>query len=222
MSRPDPRPGRRRGRGRPETPVPWTRPEGRPRRGRVPLDHADIVGAALDVADEEGLDAVSMRRVAQELGVGAMTLYSYVESKDELIELMGDEIMAEMLVPELPADWREALRAIGRRTRVALLHHPWVVGASGRGAARSDRIGPNAMRHFEQSVAAVSGLGLDRAGMFELISAVDDFVIGSVAREIEFARNPRERGFESDPETRFERGLEWLLAGMARDVNDER
>ena len=83
--------------------------------------------AALDVADAEGFETVSMRRVAGRLGVGAMTLYSYVDSKDDLLRHVFDEVMGELIVPEpLPEDWREAFSAISRRTRDVWLEHPWL------------------------------------------------------------------------------------------------
>ena len=136
---------------------------------------------ALRVADAEGLEAVSMRRIAGELGVGTMTLYYYVRTKDELIELMQNAMMAEVLVPdgELPADWRRALEAIAGRTRDTILRHDWSISAPPTTG------GPNAMAHFEQSLAAVSGLRVDLVSRFEIIFMVDDFVFGFIARELE-------------------------------------
>ena len=185
-----------------------------------------------------------MRRLAQELGVGAMTLYSYVEDKDELLELMADRIVGEFVVPRLPDDWREALRAIARRTRTAMLRHHWLVAALVAGHPRPRRVGPNALRHFEQSLQAVAGLDVPHERLFELINAVDNFVVGSILDEVEEWRHPRDpadelghlrgliesgdfpllaRSFEArahrpDPETRFERGLDWLLSGMAAEL----
>jgi AcrR family transcriptional regulator len=131
------------------------------------------------VADAEGADAVSMRRVARELGVGAMTLYHYLDSKDDLIDLMSDAVVGEFLVPddELPSDWREALAAIARATRAAFERHPWAL------EGRHPSAGPNGMRHFEQSLAAVSSVPLDAPERIELISTVDDYVIGFVVRD---------------------------------------
>src|ERR1700754_5304288 len=87
---------------------------------------AEIVAAAVRIADAEGVDAVSMRRLADELGVATMTPYTHVESKDELIDLMRDAVAAEMLLPEpLPDDWRTALRTIAHKTQDAFEAHPW-------------------------------------------------------------------------------------------------
>ncbi|MCA1223415.1 TetR/AcrR family transcriptional regulator [Streptomyces sp. 8L] len=152
----------------------WARAEPATRRPRH--TRRGIAEAALAVADAEGIDAVSMRRVAADLGAGTMTLYHYVRSKGDLIALMEDAIMAELLLPEgeLPQDdWRAALAALAHRTRAVHLRHPWAVGGL-RGAGLS----PHALRHFEQSLAAVAGTGLDAASRLDLVALVDDYVYG--------------------------------------------
>src|ERR1700750_691298 len=111
----------------------------RPRRPSLGITRDDIVAAGLAIADPEGLDAVSMRRVAQDLGVGTMTLYSHVADKGELLDLMNDEVRAEVVVPaELPSDGREALSELARRTAESMIRHAWVAADRGR----SPRIGP--------------------------------------------------------------------------------
>jgi AcrR family transcriptional regulator len=166
----------RRGRHEPRGSV-WDRPEPGARRPRHSREQ--IAAAALAIADADGFDAVSMRRVASELGAGTMTLYHYVRTKDELVSLMDDAIMAEVLVPpgELSPDWREALAQLARRSFGAFARHPWAYGALQRGAP-----GPNGMRHFEQSLEAVAGLDVPLAERFELITLVDDYVFGYVSR----------------------------------------
>src|SRR5882757_7457666 len=110
---------------------------------------AEIVAAAVRIADAEGVEAVSMRRLADELGVATMTPYTHVESKDELIDLMRDAVAAEMILPEpIPADWREALRAIAHKTKDAFEGHPWSLDI----ASRRPRARINRLRHIEQSV----------------------------------------------------------------------
>jgi AcrR family transcriptional regulator len=155
----------------------WARPEPGARRARFTREQ--IAEAALSIADTEGFDAVSMRRVASELGAGTMTLYHYVRTKDELVALMDNAIMGELLIPdgEMPADWREALTLIARRTRDAFARHPWTLEAMG-----DAQLGPNGIRHMEQSVAAVSGLELDNVRRFEIIALVDDYVFGYAVR----------------------------------------
>ena len=140
----------------------------------------EVVDAAVRIADRDGLDRVSMRNLADELGVGTMTLYTYVADKDELLDLMLDEVSRHMLVPEpLPTSWREALRAIAIRTRDAVEHHPWVLDAG----ARRPRQRINTMRHVEQSLAAVAPLGLDREVAGTILTAVDDYTVGHSYRK---------------------------------------
>jgi Transcriptional regulator len=155
----------------------WTRPEPGSRRPRFTRDQ--IAATALAIADTEGFSAVSMRRIAAELGAGTMTLYYYVRTKDELVALMDDAIMAEVLIPpeELPAHWYDALTAVATRTWEVLMRHPWALHAL-QNAPR----GPNSMRHFEQSLAAVAGTGLDASEKLRLITLVDDYVRGNVLR----------------------------------------
>ena len=179
---------RHRGRGRhrdePFDPI-WARPE--PSGRRAPRSREDIAEAAIAVADSEGIDAVSMRRVAAELGLGTMSLYHYVRSKDELLDLMADGIMGGQLVDdaELRKGWRAGLSAIANATRRNFERHPWMAEAMRPRPASVP--GPNAMRHIDQSLAAVADTGLDVQGRMDLIAAVDDYVIGFVVRAQRFA-----------------------------------
>jgi AcrR family transcriptional regulator len=153
----------------------WARPEPGVRRAGYTRDQ--IAKAALAIADAEGFDAVSMRRVAAELGAGTMTLYHYVRNKDELIDLMDDAMMAEVIVPddELPSNWREALAEIARRSRGAWERHKWA-----KDQPPGVTIGPNGMRHFEQSLEAVAGTDLNWLDKVEIINMVDDYVVGYI------------------------------------------
>jgi AcrR family transcriptional regulator len=170
----------------------WFRDE--PAARRPSHSRADIAAAAIEIADADGFDAVSMRRVAQKLGAGTMTLYHYVRNKDELVTLMSDTIMGAILVPEgeLSDDWRIALTQIATRTRQVFANHRWIFDRFGDG-----RPGPNGMRHFEQSLTAISSLDLDREETFELIGQVDDYVFGYALREVQELEE-HERGWPSE------------------------
>jgi AcrR family transcriptional regulator len=157
----------------------WARPEPRSRG----LSRKQIVDTALRIADEEGLNEVSIRRIARELRSGAMSLYHYFDSRDELLDLMGDAVAAEMLVPELPAGWRDALLAIATRSRAAFLNHRWLLVT----LTDRPRVTPNLLRHIEQSAQAVTELGEaghDPGLLSGIVIAVDDYTVGYTFREL--------------------------------------
>jgi AcrR family transcriptional regulator len=183
-------------------PLIWFRDE--PASRRPAHTRADIARAALEIADSQGFDAVSMRRVAERLGAGTMTLYHYVRNKNELIALMSDAVMAEVVLPEgeLSEDWRTALTQIAIRSHDAFRAHHWVFQKMGEDGVP----GPNGMRHFEQSLQAVAGLGLDREQTFEVIGQVDDYVFGYSLREVQEAAE-QEHGWSPEVIDFFRREL---------------
>jgi AcrR family transcriptional regulator len=140
----------------------------------------EIVAAAVRIADAEGVEAVSMRRLADELGVATMTPYTHVESKDELIDLMRDAVAAEMILPEpIPDDWREALRAIAHHTKDAFEAHPWSLDIT----SRRPRARINRLRHVEQSVGIMVRLDVDPPTGRAILMSIDDYVIGYCTRK---------------------------------------
>jgi len=163
----------------------WARPEPAARHPRFSRDQ--IATAALSIADADGFEAVTMRRIAGVLGAGTMSLYRYIETKDDLLALLDDAILGEAVVPgELPADWREAIALIALRSRQAYLNHPWAVQAlQGRAAPAS--AGPNGGRHVEQCLAALAGSPLSLRARLDLLVIVDDYVYGHVLRAAEVA-----------------------------------
>ena len=170
----------------------WALPQPAGRKPRYTREQ--IAGAALRIADAEGFGAVTMKRIAAELGAGTMTLYYYVRNKTDIVALMQDAILADILVPDsdLRGGWRDATAAIARRTRQVLMAHPWSLAS-----LNDAQFGPNAMRHFEQSLAALAGTGLATPARFELIAAVDDYVSGNALHAVEALA--RARAAEADP-----------------------
>jgi len=152
----------------------WTRTEPTGRQPRFTRDQ--IAAAAIRIADAEGADALSMRRIASELDAGTMTLYHYIRTKDELLALVSDAIMGELVLPPdepLPPSWREAVRVIAQRTRAVMLRHPWILDI-----ADDPAVGPNGVRHFDQTLQAVSSLDVDLATKLDIVSAIDEYVFG--------------------------------------------
>jgi AcrR family transcriptional regulator len=142
------------------------------------LTRQKIAATALAIADEEGFEAVSMRRVAQELKVGTMSLYYYVKTKDDLIAVMDDALMGEALLPSLPKGWQRALLEIAKRTHAIFIRHPWALAAM-----LTAPPGLNAMRHMEQCLEALARTSLTGKQKIALLATVDDFVFGHALRE---------------------------------------
>jgi AcrR family transcriptional regulator len=227
--------------------TPWNRPtESRP----AGLSRGAIVAAAIEIADEEGLEAVSIRRIATKLETRPMSLYTHIETKEELVDLMIDEVIGETVLPgELPEDWREALRRIAQATRAAARAHPWTIGS----ALRRRLLGPNALRHIDQSLGAIAALDLPFERKRAVQLSIDTYTLGYVRWEVlapnagggacageqlpsqdqvdaylreqvEGGEYPHLAAFAAreltlgvKPES-FEAGLEWLLAGIAAEV----
>jgi AcrR family transcriptional regulator len=162
-------------------PPPWQRlPERAARRRRDPISREAIVAAAIRLLDADGLDALSMRRIADELGTGAASLYWHVGSKDGLLDLIFDEIIGEGLESfpgPASGDWREQLKDVARAQRAVTLRHPYIVRISiGR-----IPMGPNALRYSERVLAILKAGGLppDLAvkGSHLLIATVNGFTV---------------------------------------------
>ncbi|MFI6514055.1 TetR/AcrR family transcriptional regulator C-terminal domain-containing protein [Spirillospora sp. NPDC050679] len=215
----------------------WARPPG----GRKPkLTREAIVAAAIEIADAEGLEAVSIRRVAAELGVRAMSLYTHIDRKEDLLDLMYDEVAGEALVEgEPPGDWRAAFLQICRKERATAQRHAWMFEL----ASRSPRVGPNGLCHADQSLGAAARLTDDLEAQMEIVAAVDRYMLGFVIRErrpeaaeagpkpklldVSYVRallelgeyrhlKPALKAGVREPDD-FEKGLNWLLDGIERE-----
>jgi AcrR family transcriptional regulator len=182
----------------------WTRP---PAEKRERPTREAIVAAAIGLADTHGLDAVSVRRVAAVLHTRPMDLYRYFARKDELIDLMVDEAFAAAVLDEIPRDWRDALAAIARALRAVCLAHPWMATAAGQQAL----IGPNLMRHAEQSLQATAALGIDRRKRLDIVRALDTYTMGHA--HLSPARDQGEGNPAHDPG--WQAAAEAYLQGLA-------
>jgi AcrR family transcriptional regulator len=136
------------------------------------------VATAIRLLDGEGLSALSMRRIADQLGTGAASLYWHVGSKDGLLDLVFDEIIGELAIPDPdPPRWREQIKDVARAQRAISLRHPYVVQISiGR-----IPLGPNALRYSERTLAILRSGGLPPQlavqGSHLLISTVNGFTL---------------------------------------------
>lgn len=176
---------------RTKTTLAWDEPKRRP--APPPLSREQIVRAAVSIADREGLESVSLRKVGAALGAGPMRLYGFVSTKEQLLDLMVDEIYGEMASPSrVRGDWRKAFRAMARRTRRAAHEHPWFVDLLGG----RPRLGPNALAHLEASLAILNDVpGFDDIDLVMRATAtVHAYVIGAIRNEASELAAARQSG----------------------------
>ncbi|MEU7336186.1 TetR/AcrR family transcriptional regulator C-terminal domain-containing protein [Streptomyces sp. NPDC007074] len=166
----------------------WERPEPPDRPVPAPLSRDRIVRAAIRLADADGLDAVSLRKVATALDVRPMRLYGYIAGKEELLDLMVDVVHAEIR----PAGdgRREVLRSLAESTRRAAHAHEWLADLLGG----RPQLGPQALATGESVVAALDGVDLD--DIMPVVAAVNAYAIGAVRREIAERRAERATGMD--------------------------
>jgi len=152
----------------------WRDPAAVPRHGpRQGLTVDQVVATATELADAEGLDAVTMRRVASRLGVVPMTLYTYVPGKDELLNLMLDAAYARMPRADTTGQpWRHRVTAVVEENRALFESHPWAAAIS----TIRPPLGPGLMAKYEHELAALDGLGLDDIQMDAALTHLLSFV----------------------------------------------
>lgn len=183
-----------------------------PNRGpKAGLTVNGIVRAATELADAEGLPALSMRRVAERLGVGTMSLYTYVPAKAELLDLMLDRAMAETVPDDEvsldrdgeatpsaavappspdPTTWRARLVAVAHANRELYLRHPWLL----RVVTSRPTLGPGATAKYEHELRAVDGIGLSDLEMDAVVALIGGFVQGAVRGVVDAAEVERQSG----------------------------
>jgi AcrR family transcriptional regulator len=174
----------------------WRRQE-RPSRGPKPSLTVDrIAEAGIELADAEGLAALSMRRVAKHLGVGTMSLYRYVPSKAELVDVMLDLVYADEAKRVKPPGmtWREGVEEIARSSRGLYQRHSWLVQIS---QARP-LLGPNALASFEYALSVLADTGLTAAEKLNVIVLVDGYVVGATRNEIEATQAAERTGISDE------------------------
>jgi AcrR family transcriptional regulator len=143
------------------------------------------VRTAIKIADAEGPDAITMRRIARELGAGAMSLYWHVDSKEELLDAMIEQLEHEVGLPEPTGDWRADLRTLAHRQRAAWLRHPWVIEFIGSRPPS----GPNDAHKFEMSLAIYDPLELDPQTLLSVHMTIAMYILGAVTREMQERRS---------------------------------
>ena len=191
----------------PDGDLPWW-PARRPSTGRTPLDRDRIVAAALRRIDEDGLDALSMRRLGDDLGVGATTLYWHVGSKDELLDLVLDHVIGEVRAEvRWGGDWQTQLAEAGHTIRRVLLRHRHMGAMIGSRLA----LGPHTMAIAERLLGILFEAGFsDHAGDLAT-NAVINHAVGWAVLESRIPAGPRAEGRSQDE-------LEQVALGMIRSL----
>ncbi|ORM26024.1 TetR/AcrR family transcriptional regulator [Williamsia sp. 1135] len=171
----------------------WRRSAGAPRGSRGPRQRVsvdEVIAAAIALADSEGLSALSMRKVADKLGLGVMSMYTYVPGKAELIGLMVDEVMGEADQPAYSGTLRDRMTEIARQLWDEFHRHPWLLHVQ---KARP-WIGPNGSARYEWQLAAIEGVGLGDLEMDHTIAVLAGFAESSARSSIEAAGARTESG----------------------------
>jgi AcrR family transcriptional regulator len=211
----------------------------RARGDRVSLTRERVLRAAVELADEEGIDALTMRRLGRRLGVEAMSLYNHVADKDDLLDGMAELIAAELEVPTGLPDWKSSIRNSACAAHAVMLRHPW----ASRVVESRTRSGPARLRLVDATVGVLAGAGFPMSTVIQSITALDSHTYGYTLQEdawpfpAETAQEraaafsetlPREEypnmtalvdhvvGLEAGPLVEFEFGLDLLLDGLER------
>ncbi|MCU4748447.1 MULTISPECIES: TetR/AcrR family transcriptional regulator C-terminal domain-containing protein [Streptomyces] len=187
----------------------WERPEPQPRAAPVPLSREKIAAAAIRLADADGLEGLSVRKLAKELGVGPMRLYDYVSNRSELLDLMVDVVYAGIAEAGRRTAWRATVLAIAHATRDAALAHEWFADLLGG----RPHLGPHALAVGEATAAALSQApgvrGID--DLQRAVGALNAFLIGAVRTEVTERRTARASGTD---EAAFQAALGPYLTRM--------
>jgi AcrR family transcriptional regulator len=155
----------------------------RPRRGRKATLTVDaIVAAAIEVADESGLSALSMRTLAERLGVGTMSLYTHVPGKAELIDVMLDTVLGETARPDrVPGGWRARLELVARENAALFHRHPWMLEV----VTFRPPLGPGVIAKYDYELRALEGIGLSDVEMDSVLSLLLGYVQSAARAALE-------------------------------------
>jgi AcrR family transcriptional regulator len=159
---------------------------------RTPLSRDRVLRTAVELADEAGIEAVSMRRLGQELGVEAMALYRHVRNKDELVDGMIERIVGDIEAPPPGGDWQAAMRRLSLAARAVMLGHPWAPSV----IVDRKTVGPALLRHVEAVMAILRGGGFSLELAHHALHVLGSRILGFTQDPFDDASDPR-----PDPET---------------------
>jgi AcrR family transcriptional regulator len=157
-----------------------------PTEARIPLSRDRVLRAALDLADGSGVEAVTMRRLGEELGFEAMSLYRHVASKQDLLDGMLDLVLAEWQLPDDEGDWTEAVRTSARSVHDALRRHPWAA----RLLMTGSHIRPARLRYMDCLLGRLHDAGFDAETTYHVYHLLDGYIFGFSLWEIAYTTIP--------------------------------
>lgn len=147
---------------------------------REPLSREKVLQAAIRFADEHGIEALSMRRLGQELGVEAMSLYKHVRNKEDLLHGITDLVVAEIVVPEEASGWKEAMRSRALSAHQVLLRHPWANILMGS----QFNLGPHMLGYINSTLRWLLDAGFSEGLAVDAWHTMDSFIYGYVLQEL--------------------------------------
>ena len=154
-----------------------------PRKAAVPtrtrLNRERVIAAAVSLADAGGLQGLSMRRLGEDLGVEAMSIYNHVANKDDLINGMADAVFAEIELPSHSDDWKTAIRKRSISFRDVLARHPWATTVRDSGTSP----GPATLRHHDRVIGTLRNGGFTVPEAAHAFSAIDSYIYGFAMQE---------------------------------------
>jgi AcrR family transcriptional regulator len=157
---------------------------------RIPLTRERVLQAAMALADEAGIDSLTMRRLGEVLGVGPMALYRHVANKDDLIDAMVDIVFVEIGPPSTDRDWKTAMRERAVAVRDALIRHRWAIGLMESRA----RPGPANLAHHDAVIGCLRAADFDIAMAAHAYSVLDSYIYGFAATQLALPFTPADVG----------------------------
>jgi AcrR family transcriptional regulator len=156
---------------------------------RAPLSRERVLRAALDLADSGGIDSLSMRKLGEELGVEAMSLYNHVANKDDILDGIVDLVFGEIALPSDRGDWKPAMRARAVSAHEALLRHPWAPSLM----QSRTRPGPATLRHHDSVLGRFRNAGFTLVMAAHAVSVIDGYVYGFALQQINLPLQSRDQ-----------------------------
>ncbi len=151
----------------------------------APLSRERVLHAALRLADQRGLETLSMRNLAQDLGVKAMSLYNHVDNKDDMLDSLVDIVVSEIEVPDLGVDWKTAMRRRAASAHAVLLCHPWAAIA----LMSRLNVGPAMLRYVDATLGCLREAGFSFEMADHAWNAIDSHIYGFTLQELNFPIN---------------------------------